>query len=130
MAEKTTVRLLLALAALQKWKMKHLEIQSAYFYERYKHDRPVYIMQHPRFDSSFAHLDHTSVLLRNLYGTLLAGNIYFAGLGQFLKKNEYKQNQAGPYLFSKTNEEFPILFSYIPCHHCLSPQAQHDRLQP
>ena len=53
MADKVTIRLLLAIKAAGRLKADHFDIKSAYIHEPFKHKKPVFVKQHPRFDGSF-----------------------------------------------------------------------------
>ena len=67
MADKTTVRLVLAIAASRNWSLEHMDISSAYLHERFPETKPVYIKQHPRFNGTFKHQGQAGLLIRNIY---------------------------------------------------------------
>lgn len=54
-ADRTTQRLHLALHAQQNMPVEHFDIKSVYIHGKCNHNRPVYIKQMPRFNSTFAH---------------------------------------------------------------------------
>ena len=67
-ADKSVVRLLLALTASLQLKIEHFDIKSAFVQKPYKFKKLVYIRQHPRFDGSFKHDGKGGLLIKNLYG--------------------------------------------------------------
>ena len=80
MAEKKSVRHLLALCAAKNWVIEHFDITSAYLHERYTHPTPVFVQQPRRLNGSLTHTGKAGRLLGNLYGTPPAAHIYFNGL--------------------------------------------------
>ena len=109
MADKTTVRLLLAIAASQNWPLEHMDISSAYLHEMFPQTKPVYIKQHPRFDGTLKHPGKAGILMRNIYGTPQAARIYHNGLSKLLTSHGYKPTQADPCLYYKQSEQGLIL---------------------
>lgn len=88
MADKTTIRLLFALAAANGLHMEHLDITWAYLHEKYEHDKPVYIWQPPRFDGSYKHPVAAGRLFGIIYGTPPAAHTYSTKLHEHLKKHD------------------------------------------
>ena len=52
-AEKTSVRALIAIAAAKQLVVEHFDLTSAYLHEKYAPERKVYIKQHPMFDGTY-----------------------------------------------------------------------------
>ena len=73
MADKITIRLLLAVKAAYGLPAAHLDIKSAFTHETYKYDADVYVKQHPRFDGTYKHGGKGSKLIRNVYGSPSGG---------------------------------------------------------
>ena len=104
MAGKTTVRLLLAIAASQNWPLEHMDISSAYLHEKCPPGKPVYIKQLPRFDGNLKHPGKAGLLTRTIYGTPQAARIYHNGLSKHLNSHGYKPTQADPYSTKNPNK--------------------------
>lgn len=109
MTEKTTIRLFLAIKAHYKWITRHFDISSAYIHEPHTQYKPVYIRENPRFNGELRHLHHTGIILRNLYGTPPAAQTYLKGLISHLVHHVYTKGQNDQFLFSKLDENEPIL---------------------
>lgn len=93
MADKSSVRLLLALNAAGNLKCEHLYITSAYIHEKYQHSKPVYVKQHPRFNGKLKHMGSGGLLVKNLYGTPSGGYYYVKGAQQYLRHRHYQQSE-------------------------------------
>ena len=77
MADKSSIRLLLAIKAAHGRKAAHFDIKSAFTHEAYHYDADVYVKQHPRFDGTYRHEGKGGKLLRNLYGSPSGRYYYF-----------------------------------------------------
>lgn len=84
MADKTTVRLLLAIKAAANLPSEHFDIKTAFIHENYKHKNLVYVRQHARFDGSYSHPGKGGQLIKNLYGTPSGGFYYLTATQNFL----------------------------------------------
>ncbi|CDF38072.1 unnamed protein product [Chondrus crispus] len=109
MAEKTSVRTLLAMAAANQWPVQYMEITAAYLYESHDPKFPVYVRQHPRFDSSMKHAHRAGQLLGNLYGGRSAGHRYTSGLQKHLRLHGYLQCDSDPCLFTSVKANSRLL---------------------
>ena len=63
MADKTTIRLLIAAAAAGPYAIGHFDMTSAYLHEKYHFDKPVYVRQYPQFDGHMKHEGKCGILL-------------------------------------------------------------------
>lgn len=90
MAEKTTVRLLFAMAATFNMHIAHIDIKAAYLHEAfdYSGSEAVYVRQHPRFDGTHAHEHKVGQLNKNIYGTPGAGHTHLNAVFKLLKKTD------------------------------------------
>ena len=104
MAEKTSVRLLLALCAAKNWVIEHFDITSAYLHERYTHSTPVFVQQPCRFNGSPKHTGKAGSLIISLYGTPPAAHIYYTGLTSHFISKGYTISHADPALFQKISQ--------------------------
>lgn len=110
MADKTTIRSILAFAAATNYPLSHFDITSAYRHEPASTSTTVYVKQHPQFDGSYKHKEKFGVLKRNLYGGKSAAYFYCQGLQSFLKNQSYNQSPHDPLMFFKiTSESFILL---------------------
>ena len=101
MADKTTIRLLLAVKAAYGLTAAHFDIKSAFTHETYKYDADVYVKQHPRFDGSYKHGGKGGKLIINLYGSPSGGYYYLQGAQVLLQQHKYTQSQQDPCFFYK-----------------------------
>ena len=113
MADRTTVRLLFAIAASQKLHIEHIDIEAAYLHEPFAHNgrETVYVSQPPRFDGSFKHPHKAGKLDKNLYGTPSAGHTYLNGIFRLLRHHEFTQSEADPCLFHRRRAGETLLVS-------------------
>ena len=71
MTDKSSVRLLFAIAAAHNLLIEHIDIEAANLHEDFDHsgEKPFYVRQHPRFDGTYKHECKGGKLVKNLYGT-------------------------------------------------------------
>ena len=98
-ADKSVVRLLLALTASLQLKIEHFDIKSAFVVQVRK---PVYIRQHPRFDGSFKHDGKGRLLIKNPYGGPSGDYYYLTGAEEWLASIGFRQRFEDPCLFMRT----------------------------
>lgn len=99
-ADKTSIRVLIAIAAAKRQPLRAFDISSAYTAEQYTHDRPVYVTQHPLFNGTMMHPNAKYGKLKlNLYGTPSAAATYFNGLRQHLAQHGFVATSSDPCLF-------------------------------
>lgn len=93
--DKSTARVIYAIAAAQPLPLLHLYITSAFTTEEYRHDHPVYVKQMPRFNYTLTHQDSPIARLRlNLYGTKPDCHLYHTGLDNHLKCHGFGASEA------------------------------------
>lgn len=110
MADKTTIRSIIAFAAATGYPLQHFDITSAYLHENSSASTTVYVKQLPKFDGSYSHPSTFGILKKNLYGGKSAGYIYCQGLKSFLLQHGYCQSPHDPLLFFKlTTNSFTLL---------------------
>lgn len=104
-ADKSIVRLIFAIVAAQCMPIDHFDIKSGFIRERYRHNRPVYAKQHPRFDGSYMH-PHTKagMLIKNLYSSPSGGHYYLKGAEEWIILIGFAQCQDNPCLFKLTTK--------------------------
>ena len=90
MADKTTVRLLFALAATFNMHNEHIDIKATYLHEKADHSgsHAVNVRQHPRFDGSFKHPHAVGKLNKDIYGTPGAGQTYLSTVVKLLHEHK------------------------------------------
>lgn len=99
-ADKSTIRLIFALAASRSMHMDHFDIKSAFIQERYRHDKPIYVKQHPKFDGAFMQPGMKGgILVKNLYGSPSEGYYYLKGVEKWLLLIGFSQCPDNPCLF-------------------------------
>ena len=106
MADKTTVRLLFAIAAACRLYIEHIDIKAAYLHEKFAHNGKdtVYVRQHPRFDGSYKHACRSGRLDKNMYGTPSAGHAYLQAIFATLAQHKFLQSEADPCLFHRSHQ--------------------------
>lgn len=97
--EKTTIRLLFAMAAAHGWHLEHMNIVNAYIHEPPMHHRPIYVRRLRTTPGENTQCSQTGVLKRNLWGGKSAGHDYIQALFKFLKTHDYKPAVTDPCLF-------------------------------
>ena len=109
MAENTSVRTLLSIAAAHGWPVQYMDITAAYLHETHDPKFPVYMGQHPRFDGTMNHIHKAGQLIGNLYRRRSAGHCYTAGLQKHLKSRGYQQCDSNLCLFTISNAKRSLL---------------------
>lgn len=112
-ADKTTARLLFALAASFNMHIKHIDINAAYLHEKFDHpgSKPVVVRQLPRFDGAYKHAHRVGKLYKNIYGTPGAGHMYLNAIVKLLRKHTFTQSEADMILFHRRTQNHIIILS-------------------
>lgn len=114
--DNSTFPVLYALSASQRLLLRNLDIQSAFTTELYRYDRPLYIRQLAKFDTTLTHPHRPSGLLRhNLYGTKPACNIYHADPDKHLRDNDFQPADSNPCLYIKLGKSSTTLAAVQIC---------------
>ncbi|PIL36305.1 hypothetical protein GSI_01968 [Ganoderma sinense ZZ0214-1] len=108
-----TVRLIMALAALEDWHISGLDVRSAYLYG--KLDEEIYLEQPEGFRISGS--EHNVFRLkRALYGLKQAGLAWWRTLSESMKLMGYKRltNDAGLYIYKRHSDgELVVVIVYV-----------------
>ena len=106
-ADKTTVRLLLAIAATFEMQLDHLDITAAYLHGKFAQTgtEKVYVKQFARFDGSMKHSATAGILNGNLYGGPTAGNTYLEAVFSLLRQRKFQQSDADPCSFFRREKK-------------------------
>lgn len=75
-ADKTTARLLFAIAAAHKWPVEHMDITNAYVHEPATHNKSIYVRELADSRGRFSNGKTMGRLLKNLWGGNSAGHDY------------------------------------------------------
>lgn len=110
MADRTSIRTIIAFAAASGYHLEHFDISSAYLHENASPCQCVYVEQPARFNGNLKHEGNYGLLKKNLYGGKSAGFIYTSGVTSFLDSNCYIPSPHDPLVFTKkTPDEFIII---------------------
>lgn len=101
-AEKSTARILLAIAAAHSWIVEHLDIVNAFVHEPSVSPLPIYVKALTPWDrGDTSNKQRTGLLKRNLWGGRSAGNHYICALFRHLTQYGYEQSDTDCCMFSK-----------------------------
>lgn len=103
MADKTTIRSIIAFAAATGYPFRRFDTTSAYLHERASPSTTGYVKQLPQFNGTYKHSCKFGNLQTNLYGGKLEGYIYRQGLKYFLLQHGYTQSPHDALLFFRIN---------------------------
>ena len=109
-AKLTTVRLLLAIVALNQWHLRQLDVNNAFFHGEL--DEEVYMQIPPGLSVDNPQL--VCRLQRSLYGLKQASRQWFMKLSSFLSSHGFQQSNADHSLFLRfTGVITTILLVYV-----------------
>ena len=113
MADKTTVRILFALAATFNIHIENIDIKAAYLHEKVVQSgsSAVYVRQHWRFDGTFKHPYQVGKLNKNIYGTPGAGHTYLRAVVKLLHKQTFVQAEADMCIFHRRMQNHIIILT-------------------
>ncbi|KAM3001281.1 hypothetical protein FF2_037593 [Malus domestica] len=107
----TTVRLILALAAMNKWELKQLDVKNAFLHGELQEE--VYMKQPQGFVDS-SHPDYVCKLLKSLYGLKQAPSAWNSKFTSYLVTMGFTASVSDTSLFIKTdNNDIIILLLYV-----------------
>ncbi|GAB2303795.1 hypothetical protein Dimus_038963 [Dionaea muscipula] len=100
-AKITTVRVLMALAASNSWKLWQMDVKNAFLHGEL--DREIYMEQPQGFESK-VHPNHVCKLKKALYGLKQAPRAWYGKIAEFLVQSGYSVAPADSNLFVKTRD--------------------------
>ncbi|KAL6269518.1 hypothetical protein ACE6H2_026429 [Prunus campanulata] len=107
----TTVRLILSLAAMNKWCLRQLDVKNAFLHGDLEEE--VYMRQPPGFEDS-KHPDFVCRLAKSLYGLKQAPRAWNAKFTGYLPALGFKSSHSDPSLFVKhEGSDIVILLLYV-----------------
>jgi len=113
-AEKETIRTILALAATNNYAAHHWDLDAAFLHELLPNDNPIFIQQPKSFDGTYKHPHHVCKVVGNMYGTKQECRTFTQGLATFLTLAHYNRiaSDACTYLYrDQHNPKHFILFA-------------------
>ncbi|KAI5314222.1 hypothetical protein L3X38_043398 [Prunus dulcis] len=106
----TTVRLILSIAAMNKWSLRQLDVKNAFLHDL---EEKVFMRQPPGFEDS-AHPEFVCQLKKSLYGLKQAPRAWNAKFTGYLPAIGFKSSHFDPSLFVKhTGSDIVILLLYV-----------------
>lgn len=90
MADKATVRILISIAAENKWPLEHTDMKSAFIHTLFKYVQIVYVSEPPRADGTYRHGKTFGKLVRNIYGGKSGAFYFLEEVFELLHKNGCK----------------------------------------
>ncbi|WOH04396.1 hypothetical protein DCAR_0623805 [Daucus carota subsp. sativus] len=110
-AKLTTIRVLLALAASNNWKLWQMDVKNAFLHGEL--DRVIY-MEQPRGFESKERSDYVCKLRKALYGLRQAPRAWYGKIGEFLVESGYQVTSADSSLFVKSKQgKLTIVLVYV-----------------
>ncbi|CAL9007551.1 unnamed protein product [Prunus brigantina] len=107
----TTVRLILSLAAMNKWSLRQLDVKNAFLHGDLEEE--VYMRQPPGFEDS-QHPEFVCRLAKSLYGLKQAPRAWNAKFTGYLPALGFKSSHSDPSLFVKhEGSDIVILLLYV-----------------
>ncbi|CAL9026180.1 unnamed protein product [Prunus brigantina] len=107
----TTVRLILSIAAMNKWSLRQLDVKNAFLHGDLEEE--VFMRQPPGFEDS-AHPEFVCQLKKSLYGLKQAPRAWNAKFTGYLPAIGFKSSHSDPSLFVKhTGSDIVILLLYV-----------------
>lgn len=103
-ADKSTARLLFAIAAGHGWAIEHLDITNAYVHEPSSSPRPIFVRELPNWQGQYQYGNATGLLMRNLWGGRSAGHNYIHALFAHLRKHKFIPSDMDTCLFTKQDK--------------------------
>lgn len=86
MADKSTIRILISIAADRQWPVEHIDMKSAYLHTVFKFLQDVHVREPPRADGTYKYGKITGKLVRNIYGGKYGAFSFLEGVFSLLKK--------------------------------------------
>ncbi|KAK8940855.1 hypothetical protein KSP39_PZI009825 [Platanthera zijinensis] len=105
-AKMTSVRMVIALAACQGWRMWQLDVKNAFLYGEI--DKDIFMDQPPGFVSE-VHPDYVCKLRKALYGLKQAPRAWYGKIAEYLQFCGYLASNSDSSLFIKKKGELSVL---------------------
>ncbi|KAM0982243.1 hypothetical protein ACFX2A_015487 [Malus domestica] len=107
----TTVRLVLSLAAMQGWELRHLDVKNAFLHGELQEE---VFMKQPQGFQDPQHPNHVCKLLKSLYGLKQAPRAWNAKFTSYLPSLDFQSSHSDPSLFVKVcGNDVVILLLYV-----------------
>ncbi|CAL9012449.1 unnamed protein product [Prunus brigantina] len=106
----TTVRLILSIAAMNKWSLRQLDVKNSFLHGDLEEE--VFMRQPPGFEDS-AHPEFVCQLKKSLYGLKQAPRAWNAKFTSYLPAIGFKSSHSDPSLFVKHTGSDIVLLLYV-----------------
>lgn len=105
MADKSTMRLLISIAADRKWPIEHMDMKSAYIHTLFRYLQSVYLREPPRSNGKYKHGKTTGRLVRNIYGGKSGAFYFLEEVMNLLLENGFKISDGDQCLLYKEHDD-------------------------
>lgn len=105
MADKSTIRLLISIAADRQWPVEHMDMKSAYIHTLFQYIKSVHVREPSRSKGHYKHGKTTGRLMRNIYGDKSCAFYFLEEVIGLLLANGFKPSDGDQFLLLKTHSD-------------------------
>jgi hypothetical protein len=110
MARYSSIRAILAIAAVMKWKVHQMDVKIAFLNGVVEEE--VYVEQPQGFETHDRQT-HVCRLKKALYGLKQAPNTWYGRIDSFLMNLGFTKSKADPNLYYKVEDSGPVILLYV-----------------